>query len=235
MSGYFTFNGVSSASLGLLVSNVSNFGAPARVVDKVQVPYRNGDLLLDTGAYNNYIVTYKVALINDVKADARAIAEWLLAPQGYCTLTDSYNATETRYAAYYNQLDVTMEHLNRYGSATISFDCKPQRYLQSGQTPKTINLAATTLTNPTAFTAKPLIVIGGNGTAHIGSYYVTVSNNTGDTITIDCESMQCYRGTTNMNGSVELPNGFPVLTAGSNVCTRGTVTSCTVTPRWWRL
>lgn len=234
MSGYFTFNGVSSATFGLLVSNITNFGAPARVVDKVQVPYRNGDLLLDTGTYNNYIVTYKVALINDVKADARAIAEWLLAPQGYCTLTDSYNSTETRYAAYYNQLDITMEHLNRYGSATISFDCKPQRYLQSGQSARTINTTATTLTNPTEFTAKPLIVIGGNGTVHIGSYTITVSNNAGDTITIDCESMQCYRGTTNMNGSVSLPNGFPVLTAGSNVCTRAT-SSCTVTPRWWRL
>ena len=61
MSGYFTFNGVSSATFGLLVSNITNFGAPARVVEKVQVPYRNGDLLLDTGTYNNYIVTYRVA------------------------------------------------------------------------------------------------------------------------------------------------------------------------------
>ena len=99
----FTYNGKSSALFGLLVNNVTNFGSPSRVVEKIQVPYRNGDLLIDTGAYNNYIVTYEVALITNTIANTRAIASWLLSPQGYCTLTDTYNANEFRMAAYYDE------------------------------------------------------------------------------------------------------------------------------------
>ena len=235
MSGSFTFNGTSSASLGLLVNNVSNFGAPSRVVEKIQVPYRNGDLLIDTGAYNNYIVTYHVSLINSAVADTRAIAAWLLKPQGYCALTDTYNTGETRYAAYFNQIDYTMAHLNRYGEATISFDCKPQRFLDSGSNTTTVSSIAMVLSNPTGFISKPLIQVFGNGTFTVGSFSVTVADNAGDSLYIDCESMQCYRGTTNMNSSVELPNGFPTLNASMTTVDKGTTTKLVITPRWWRL
>lgn len=230
----FTFNGKSSDEFGLLVSNVSNFGAPARVVEKIQIPYRNGDLLIDTGAYNNYIVAYDVALISNTIANTRAIAEWLLSAKGYALLSDTYNSGEFRMAACYDQLDYEMAHLNRYGKATISFDCKPQRYLTSGQTETTLG-ASTTLTNPTEMDAKPLIMVTDNGTFTINGYSITVADNAGYTTAIDCESMQCYRGTVNMNGSVTLTNGWPVLSPGNNTCSKGTATTVKVTPRWWRL
>lgn len=230
----FTFNGKSSADFGLLVSNVSNYGAPSRVVEKIQVPYRNGDLLIDSGAYNNYIVSYQVSIITNTVANMRAIAEWLLAPKGYALLTDTYNSGEFRQAAYYDQLDYTMAHLNRYGRATISFDCKPQRYLDSGTSATTITNGSHTFSNPTGFDSKPLLVIAGNGTATVNGVLITVADNSGDTITIDCETMQCYRGTTNMNSSV-IMDDFPVLSPGNNTVTLGTATSIKVTPRWWRL
>lgn len=230
----FTYNGKSSALFGLLVNNVTNFGSPSRVVEKIQVPYRNGDLLIDTGAYNNYIVTYDVALITNTIANTRAIASWLLSPQGYCELTDTYNANEFRMAAYYDELSFEMEHLNRYGRCTISFDCKPQRYLNSGTTATTITNGSQTFNNPTNFEARPLLVIAGNGTATVNGTSITVADNAGDTITIDCETMQCYRGTTNMNGSVTMAD-FPVLSPGNNTVTLGTATSIKVTPRWWQL
>lgn len=247
MSGSFTFNGTSSAELGLLVSNVSNFGAPSRVVEKIQVPYRNGDLLIDTGTYTNYTVTYTVSLIHNAVATTRDIAEWLLAPQGYCELTDSYNTGETRYAAYYGDINYTMEHLNRYGRATISFDCKPQRYLDSGQSSTTIS-GSDSITNPTAFAARPFIETDGWGTFYIGDYEITVTNPGIVGVSemyIDCESMQCYFKVSTppdilkVNGSpyVTMPQGFPVLKEGANaidatLMSGGTVT---ITPRWWKL
>lgn len=236
MSGSFTFNGISSASFGLLVNNVSNFGAPSRVVDRIQVPYRNGALLLDTGTYTNYIVTYQVALINDAIADTRALAKWLLQPQGYCELSDSYNTGEFRYAAYYNDLNYTMAHLNRYGQATISFDCKPQRYLTSGQEAIEITGDVRALANPTGFVSNPLVVITGNGTCSVGGASITVTNNShAQTITIDSESMQCYRGSTNMNAYVTMPSGFPKMDADTTTVDVGTVGKIDITPRWWQL
>lgn len=230
----FTFNGKSSAEFGLLVNNVSNFGASSRVVEKVQIPYRNGDLLIDTGAYTNATVTYNIALIHNTVANTRAIASWLLAPKGYAILTDTYNSGEFRMAAYYNELDYTMSLLNMYGRATITFDCKPQRFLTSGQTETTLG-SSTTLINPTEFDSKPLLMVTGNGTFSINGYSITVADNSGDTLAIDCETMQCYRGTTNMNGSVTLTDGFPVLSPGANTCGKGTATTVKITPRWWQL
>lgn len=229
----FTFNGKSSDEFGLLVSNVSNFGAPSRVVEKIQIPYRNGDLLIDTGAYTNYMVSYEVALIHNTVANTRAIASWLLAPKGYATLTDTYNTGEFRLAAYYSELEYEMEHLNRYGRAVIAFDCKPQRFLTSGQTETTLG-SSTTLTNPTAFDAKPLIKVTGDGTFSINGYSVEVTGNTG-TLNIDCDSMQCYIGTLNCNSRVNFANGFPVLSPGANTCGKGTATTVKITPRWWQL
>lgn len=248
MSGEFTFNGISSASFGLLVSNISNFGAPSRVVEKVQVPYRNGALLIDTGTYTNYTVSYEVALIHDAVVNTRELAAWLLAPQGYCELTDSYNAGETRYAAYYGDLNYTMAHLNRYGRATISFDCKPQRYLVSGQTTIIFSTDGS-IDNDTLFVAKPLIKVNGIGTCYIGDYEITLAPGSFapqgfDHAYIDCETMQCYYMRSlpgsgmrmyNANDLVALPQGFPVLAPGSTDIDLDSVTSVEITPRWWRL
>lgn len=231
---HFTFNGISSGRFGLLVSNVSVFGAPARVVEKVQIPYRNGDLLIDSGAYNNYIVAYEVSIIQNTAENLRAIANWLLNTNGYCELTDDYNPEEFRMASYYNQLDYTMTMLNRYGSATISFDCKPQRYLTSGQTPITYNTTYNVLENPTYMPARPLIRINGNGGCSVAGTSITVTNNANSYIYIDCEKMQCYRGTTNKGNNVTMAD-FPVLPAGDCVINAGTTTSIVITPRWWKL
>lgn len=230
----FTFNGVSSSSFGLIVSNVTVFGAPARVVEKVQIPYRNGDLLIDSGAYNNYLVSYDVAIIDNVQQNMRAIANWLLNTSGYCELSDDYNPDTFWMASYYNQIDYVMTSLNRYGSATIAFDCKPQRYLLTGQTAITYNTSYNILNNPTRMPARPLIRINGNGSCSVGGTSITVTNNANSYIYIDSEKMQCYRTTVNKSSDVTMAD-FPTLAPGDNVINAGTTTSVVITPRWWEL
>lgn len=231
---HFTFNGKSSGDYGLLVSNISVFGAPARVVEKIQVPYRNGDLLIDSGAYNNYIVAYEVSIIQNTQEVMRDIANWLLKTNGYAELSDDYNTDTYWMASYYNQLDFTMATLNRYGSATISFDCKPQRYLNSGTSAITYNTTYNILTNPTYMTARPLIRVNGNGTFAINGKSVTVTNNANSFINIDSEQMQCYRAGVNKSADVTMDD-YPVLIAGDNTINAGTTTSISITPRWWKL
>ena len=133
MLNHFTFNGHSTGELGLLVSGINIYGSPSRVVEKVNIPYRSGDLLIDTGAYTNYMLTYTVDIMDNTKATAEAISKWLLGSKGYCELTDTYNPEIYRVASYYNQLDYTLSALYRYGKATITFDCKPQKYLTANQ------------------------------------------------------------------------------------------------------
>lgn len=233
MLNHFTYNGKSSAELGLIVNGVNIYGSASRVVDKVQVPYRNGNLLLDTGAYNNYIVSYTVGIINNTKATAEAISEWLLAPKGYNRLEDTYNTDYYRMATYYNQLDYTLSMLYRYGSATISFDCKPQKFLVTGDLVTTLT-ANGSLVNPSLMVAKPLVRVYGTGAVTINGTTVTV-NSVDSYVDIDCEAMQCRKGDVNCGNNVTLTD-YPTLTGGTNqVYLASTITKVEITPRWWKI
>lgn len=165
MLNHFTFNGHSTGELGLLVSGINIYGSPSRIVEKVTIPYRSGDLIIDTGAYTNYMLTYTVDIMDNTKATAEAISKWLLGSKGYCELTDTYNPEIYRVASYYNQLDYTLSALYRYGKATITFDCKPQKYLTANQ-PVTLS---STLSEATSYSlstpAMPLpLTLEGNTT-----------------------------------------------------------------------
>lgn len=232
MLNHFTYNGKSSAELGLIVNGINIYGSASRVVNKVQVPYRNGDLLLDTGAYSNYMLSYTVSVVNNVKATAEALADWLLAPKGYNRLTDTYNADIYRMATYYNQLDYTLTMLYRHGQATISFDCKPQKYLLTGDLATTFTSNGS-LANPSSMIAKPLVRVYGTGLFSINDTEVTV-NAVDEYVDIDCEAMQCKKGDVNCGSNVQLTD-YPTLGIGTNTVTLDGVTRLEITPRWWRI
>ena len=230
---HFTFNGHSTGELGLLVSGINIYGSPSRIVEKINIPYRSGDLIIDTGAYSNYMLTYTVDIIDNTKATAEAISQWLLNTAGYCRLTDTYNTDIYRMAAYYNQLDYTLSALYRYGRATITFDCKPQKYLLTGETAVTITSSSYTLNNPSAMVSKPLLRLTGTGTAVVNGTTIVV-NSVDEYVDIDCDTMQIFKGTTNKSSTVTMTD-FPQLKSGNNTITKSGLTNIIVTPRWWKL
>ena len=230
---HFTFNGHSTGELGLLVSGINIYGSPSRIVEKINIPYRSGDLIIDTGAYSNYMLTYTVDIIDNTKATAERISQWLLNTAGYCRLTDTYNTDIYRMAAYYNQLDYTLSALYRYGRATITFDCKPQKYLLTGETAVTITSSSYTLNNPSAMVSKPLLRLTGTGTAVVNGTTIVV-NSVDVYVDIDCDTMQIFKGTTNKSSTVTMTD-FPELKSGNNTITKSGLTNIIVTPRWWKL
>ena len=54
---YFIFGGVDSRTYGMVVSNDNGFDAPERDVKEVEIPGRNGSLVLDNGRYKNQTLT----------------------------------------------------------------------------------------------------------------------------------------------------------------------------------
>ena len=53
-------------------------------------------------------------------------------------------------------------------------------------------------------------------------------------MTIDCEQMDAYAGTTNLNNLVS--GSFPVIPGGEQTITiTGGITSISVVPNWWTL
>lgn len=231
----FTYNGTTSSTYGIFVEHRPVVTFPKRVIESINVPGRSGNLLFDTGAYDNVTLTYQVAYIHSgsVRADAISIATWLY-QHDYYELSDTYDPSYFRKAVYVSPLNVT-DILNVAGRANITFDCKPQRYLTSGKTELSPakNSSITNNYEP----ALPVLTIAcnGNGTVTIGGTTITITGNSGNLV-IDSERQTAENGGNNANSLISLSNGFPVLEHGSTTVTwTGSVTSVKVVPNWWTL
>ena len=165
------FDGVSSRTYGVYITGEAVYNAPERDVEMVTIPGRNGTYALDRGRFENIEVSYPAGIFADTEADFRqAISEFrnfLCSRKGYVRLQDEYNPDEYRMAVYKSGLDVDPAQL-RAGEFDLTFDCKPQRFLTSGETAVSVE-SGDTLTNPTLFESGPLFAVTGDGTIRIGT------------------------------------------------------------------
>ena len=161
----FTFDGVDSKDYGVYISGDGVFNSPERSAEMVEIPGRNGDLVIDRGRFGNIEVTYPASIAADNEADFAAgisdLRNFLSSRVGYCRLEDEYNPAEYRLAVYRRGLEVTPAQL-KAGEFEIVFDCMPQRFLKSGEDPVPITNGGT-ITNPTLFPAPPLLQVWGYG------------------------------------------------------------------------
>ena len=237
----FWFSGVGSASMGMAITGSGTYNAPERDVTLISIPGRSGDLIQDNGRYKNITVSYPISICTDFAANAAAVRAWLLSGAGYRRLEDDYDPEHFRLALCTGPVTFTAGFLNRTGESTISFNCKPQRFLKAGEFPVAVGDAGV-LWNPTHFPAQPMITIygAGDGVLQIGKYAVSIAGMV-DSITLDCESLDAYRveadGTwSSRNHCVAVDPDFPVLEPGENQITfAGGITAVEIIPRWWTL
>jgi phage-related protein len=121
--------------------------------------------------------------------------------------------------------------MNREGQFTLTFNCKPQRFLRSGEYSIPVTSGATVY-NPTLFDAKPLIRVYGKGSITVNGETMEWSGSS-EYVDIDCDIQDCYYMGANMNNYVT--GDFPVLSPGDNVIAFTGSTSVRITPRWWIL
>lgn len=173
-----TFNGESSRNYGVYITGSAVYNAPNRDVEMITIPGRNGSFPLDHGRFENIEITYPAGVYADNESDfADAISDFrnmLCSAKGYCRLEDEYNPGEYRMAIYKSGLEVEPAQL-KAGEFDITFECKPQRYLKSGETPVTVGLS-TSLTNPTKFESSPEIRVKGYGTVAFNGYQIVIDN-----------------------------------------------------------
>lgn len=236
--GIITFNGVSSKDLGIQVEHPPGYQTPVKDYDKIHVPGKNGDVIVYKGSYKNVNRTYNIA-IGDINLNytdmANSVSEWLNSVNEYARLEDSYEPEYYRLAIY--EESMSLSNLFQHGGrATINFNCKPQRFLKSGDH-KIIISTNTSLKNPTKFDSLPIITVRGSGSAElqIGAYHVSITD-IGESIVIDSEIQDCYSGTINKNPYIKLVNGYPKLSQGVNeISFSGDITEVEVIPKWWTL
>ena len=138
----FTYDGMNSADFDLYIAGDSVYDAPTRDMDMITIPGRNGQLSIDQGRFENITVTYPCFIWADTQEEfrtkARAIRNWLCAKTSYFKLSDEYNPESYRLGIYKSGLEVEPIFYNRAGRFELSFDCKPQRFLLSGDEPITL-------------------------------------------------------------------------------------------------
>lgn len=231
---YITFNGHSSYEYGLAISGEASYDAPARDRTVYTIPGRNGDLIIDNGRYKNITVKYPAFFTGSFTSNVEAVRAWLLTPTAYVRLEDTYHTDEFRLAIFSGSFGAEPTPWALHAETELAFNCKPQRFLKTGEVPQSVS-NGDTITNPTDFPALPLIdiVCTGDGVISVGGTTVTLTGLTGG-ITIDCDLQDAYYGGLSAN---DLMSGnFPVLAPGANgIAITGDITSCTITPRWWRL
>ena len=239
---YFTYNGRSSAEFGLHIEKKDVFSAPSYDAEFISIPGRSGDIINPNRRFSNIKVTYTVFLMRKNTAALtsvlRDIKGWLYSePDRYHELTDSYDAEYFRYGVISGALDIE-EQLNKVGSFTVTFNCKPFKYSFAGQQTIAEGSPRLIVTNPTAFDSKPYIKIYGNGLIRLmvqpegeGASLWTISE-VDECIEIDSELMSCYKGIVLKNDTV-MGDGFPMLKPGTNtISCVGAVTRIEVIPRW---
>lgn len=171
MRNSITFGGVNSADYGIYIGGEGVFNAPERDVEMISIPGRNGSFALDKGRFENITVTYSAFNFEPdlatFKANLDAFRNALCAQEGYQRLTDTFHTDEYRMATFISGLDIKPIDYNTAAKFDIVFDCKPQRFLTSGEEAITV-ADGETLTNPTLFPASPLIKCKGYGSISFG-------------------------------------------------------------------
>lgn len=174
----FIFDGENSRDYGVYITDVEVFGAPKRKVQMISIPGRNGDYALDEGSFENITVKYECALgagsESDFNDGISGFRNWLASKVGYKTLSDEINTGEFRKAVFLDGMEVPTLN-KKSGTFDVVFDCKPQRFLDSGETPVTLT-SGDTITNPTLFESSPLLQVWGYGGVNINGEDINLAN-----------------------------------------------------------
>lgn len=217
-----TFDGVNSLDYGIYITGEGVYNAPTRDVELITVAGRNGDFALDRGRFNNISVVYKAGSFAKTQTEfAEKISDFrnaILSKVGYKRLEDDYHTDEYRMAVYMNGLELEPVHYSEAGEFELTFNCKPQRFLKSGETEISVD-SGDELTNPTLFESQPILLVEGHGDIEINGDLITIDNvPIGEVIIANESSMEG-------NGTIEFPVPSAKLTSGDVITVGASSTS----------
>lgn len=133
---YFIFNGKKSSDFDVWASGLNIFHSPERRIERIQVPGRNGELLIEDGSFENVELLFKDCFIpRHFSENFTNLSNYLNRQKGYQRLELSWLPDEYRLAAFHGDIEASMKNWDGMGKFDLAFNCKPQRFLKSGEEP----------------------------------------------------------------------------------------------------
>lgn len=119
----FSFNGISSKDMNLLVKKSNHLSSFPKNLELVEIPGRTGKLIIDDESFGNKAIDIECILKskNNLIEDAKNIAKWLQVPKGYKQLIFDDGAVFN--AVCINQIDI-QKIVELFGEVVISFEAE---------------------------------------------------------------------------------------------------------------
>ena len=231
----FYLDGIDARSAGIKLQAPIEFSEAVPVVEAQTIPGRNGDLIWETGSYENRSGSAPCfCLQKDVEKAVSSAGRFLMGKKGYRRLETSDDPDHYWMARVENSPQIAMR-LRTLAPFEIGFDCKPQRFVKAGEN-AVVFTSNGTLFNQYGQTALPFITLYGQGAGSltIGDCVVEVKTLNG-ALYLDSDTQNAYNDNGNQNLNINAPV-FPVLGDGEiPIAFSGGIERVKIIPRWWEL
>ena len=224
---WFAFNGIDSREMGVIVTAMPETVRAERRIESITVAGRNGSLHTDEGVYESYDRTMECALIKRARLDE--ITAWLV---GSGEMTFSTEPDKVYRVTIANKISIA-QMMRVFQKFQVILDTQPFKYSVNAAGDALELTAPTTIRNSGTVYSEPIITVYGSGD-------ITLTINGADfplygvqeSITIDSEMMEVFKGNTNQNGKYGGAE-FPRFEVGKNeIRWTGNVSKIKIQPRW---
>ena len=231
----FYLDGVDARSAGIQLQSPIEFSEAVPIVEAQTIPGRNGDLIWETGSYENRSGEAECfCMQKDVERALSSAGRFLMGKKGYRRLETSDDPDHYWMARVENSPQIAMR-LRTLAPFDIGFDCKPQRFVKAGEN-AVVFTSNGALFNQYSQIALPFITLYGRGAGRItiGDCVVEVKALDG-ILYLDSDTQNAYNGNGNQNLNINAPV-FPVLGDGEiQISFSGGIDRVEIIPRWWEL
>jgi len=244
MSNYMIYGTVDSRDYGLLLLSDEVAGAVPDY-ESISVPGRNGDLHRSNNRWFNRERTMVLYCPETAKTSLESFIAALLAEPMYSKVSSSIWSDFFMYGTFKGGTEPRKSVAYEAGRVEIVFDCKPQKFLVSGEQEMVFRPGEVTqfFDNPTGFEAKPLITLDiTSGNVDVGMSTGVIKSvseiSSSMFVTLDTETMDFVgRNGNNYNSLFTTQHKDIYLKTGTNglgMPDSGTYT-VRMKPRWWTL
>ena len=231
----FYLDGIDARAVGIQLQAPIEFSEAVPISEAQTIPGRNGDLIWETGSYENRSGSASCfCLQKDVEKAISSAGRFLMGKKGYRRLETSDDPDHYWMARVENSPRIE-QRLRMLSPFEIGFDCKPQRFVKSGENAISFQQNGS-IFNQYGQIALPFITLYGNGAGRltIGDCVVDVKALDG-ILYLDSDTQNAYNNSGNQNLNINAPV-FPVLSDGEiPIAFSSGIERVEIIPRWWEL